>query len=52
MAPIGWGWALAVWRYAAAWMLVNDRVKMAGYRLVEGGIPWLSARHATEARIA
>ncbi len=33
MAPIGWGWALAVWGYALAWFLVNDRVKLATYRI-------------------
>lgn len=34
MAPIGWGWALAVWGYALAWFLVNDRVKLATYRIL------------------
>jgi len=34
MPPIGWGWALAVWGYALAWFLVNDRVKLAAYRLL------------------
>jgi H+-transporting ATPase len=33
MAPIGWGWALLVWGYALAWFLVNDRVKLAAYRV-------------------
>jgi H+-transporting ATPase len=33
MAPIGWGWALSVWGYAFAWFLVNDRVKLAAYRI-------------------
>jgi len=32
MRPIGWGWALAVWGYALAWFLVNDRIKLAAYR--------------------
>ena len=35
MAPIGWEWALAVWGYALAWFLVNDRVKLAAYRVFE-----------------
>jgi len=35
MAPIGWGWALFVWAYALAWFLVNDRVKLAAYRVFE-----------------
>jgi H+-transporting ATPase len=33
MTPIGWGWGLAVWGYALAWFLLNDRVKLAGYRI-------------------
>jgi H+-transporting ATPase len=35
MAPIGWGWALLIWGYALAWFLVNDRVKLAAYRVFE-----------------
>ena len=35
MPPIGWGWALAVWGYALAWFLVNDRVKLAAYRIFD-----------------
>jgi hypothetical protein len=31
----GWGWALAVWGYALAWFLVNDRVKLAAYRVFD-----------------
>jgi H+-transporting ATPase len=33
MAPIGWYWALLVWGYAMAWFLVNDRLKLAAYRI-------------------
>jgi H+-transporting ATPase len=33
MTPIGWGWAGLVWGYALAWFLVNDRVKLAAYRV-------------------
>ncbi|HEX4047293.1 MAG TPA: plasma-membrane proton-efflux P-type ATPase [Elusimicrobiota bacterium] len=35
MSPIGWGWAAAVWGYALAWFLVNDRIKLGAYRLLE-----------------
>jgi H+-transporting ATPase len=35
MPPIGWNWALAVWGYALAWFLVNDRIKLAAYRLLD-----------------
>lgn len=34
MAPIGWGWAAAVWGYAFAWFLINDRIKLATYRVI------------------
>jgi H+-transporting ATPase len=34
MAPIGWGWAAVVWVYAVGWFLVNDRVKLLAYRLI------------------
>jgi H+-transporting ATPase len=37
MPPIGWVWALAVWAYALAWFLVNDRVKLAAYRIFDHG---------------
>jgi H+-transporting ATPase len=35
MTPIGWGWGLAVWGYALAWFMVNDRVKLAAYRIFD-----------------
>ncbi len=35
MAPIGWHWALVVWGYALAWFLVNDRIKLAAYRIFD-----------------
>jgi H+-transporting ATPase len=35
MYPIGWGWALLVWGYALGWFLINDRVKLAAYKLLE-----------------
>jgi H+-transporting ATPase len=40
MPPIGWGWALAVWGYALACFVVNDRIKLAAYRIIDpkGGI--------------
>jgi H+-transporting ATPase len=44
MPPIGWGWGVAIWGYALAWFLVNDRVKLAAYRIIDPHRPWLSAR--------
>jgi len=35
MSPLGWGWALFVWAYALAWFLVNDRVKLLAYRILD-----------------
>jgi H+-transporting ATPase len=35
MTPLGWGWALLVWGYALVWFLLNDRVKLAAYRIFD-----------------
>jgi H+-transporting ATPase len=35
MTPLGWSWALFVWGYALAWFLVNDRVKLLAYRVLD-----------------
>jgi H+-transporting ATPase len=35
MTPLGWGWAAFVWGYALAWFLINDRVKLLAYRLLD-----------------
>jgi H+-transporting ATPase len=35
MTPLGWGWAGFVWGYALAWALVNDRVKLLAYRILD-----------------
>jgi H+-transporting ATPase len=37
MTPIGWGWALLVWGYAALWFLFNDRVKLATLHFLNRG---------------
>jgi H+-transporting ATPase len=34
MPPIGWELAFLVWGYAIVWFLVNDRVKLLGYRIL------------------
>lgn len=39
MTPLGWGWALFVWGYALAWFLVNDRVKLFAYRILDPAKP-------------
>ncbi len=35
MTPLGWGWALFVWAYALVWFLVNDRLKLLAYRILD-----------------
>jgi H+-transporting ATPase len=35
MTPLGWGWALFVWGYALTWFLINDRIKLLAYRLLD-----------------
>ncbi len=35
MTPLGWGWAAFVWVYALAWFLLNDRVKLLAYKVLD-----------------
>ena len=35
MTPLGWGWTLFVWGYALGWFLVNDRLKLLAYRILD-----------------
>lgn len=35
MTPIGWLWALFVWGYAIAWFLLNDRIKLLAYWILD-----------------
>jgi H+-transporting ATPase len=35
MTPLGWGWAAFVWGYALIWALVNDRVKLLAYAILD-----------------
>jgi magnesium-transporting ATPase (P-type) len=44
MTPIGWVWGLAVWGYALAWFMVNDRVKLAAYRIFDPTEPALLSK--------
>ena len=55
MPPLGWRWAILVWGYALAWFLVNDRIKLAAYKVFSphgegwlGKMNWL-ARHGVAA---
>jgi len=44
MVPIGWKWALLIWGYALVWFLVNDRIKLAGYRILDPAQSLLAGR--------
>ncbi len=35
MAPLGWTWAFFVWGYAFFWFLVNDRLKLFAYWILD-----------------
>ena len=35
MTPLGWRWTGFVWGYALIWFLVNDRVKLLAYRILD-----------------
>jgi H+-transporting ATPase len=41
MTPIGWGWSLLVWGYAFAWFIVNDGIKLLGYKIFDPAQPAL-----------
>lgn len=35
MTPLGWNWAGFVWGYALVWFLINDRLKVLAYRILD-----------------
>jgi H+-transporting ATPase len=35
MTPLGWRWAGFVWVYAISWFLLNDRVKLLAYKILD-----------------
>jgi H+-transporting ATPase len=47
MTPLGWGWAGFVWGYALIWALVNDRVKLLAYRILDRPKTPLSSKKTT-----
>ena len=52
MAPLPWKWAVFVWIYALGWALVNDRVKLVAYWILDrtkaGATPEERAGHKPE----
>jgi H+-transporting ATPase len=55
MEPLAWKWAFFVWGYALAWFLLNDRVKLLAYRILDrsttGATPEAGTRTKPEAKI-
>ena len=47
VTPLAWYWAAGVWGYAVAWFLVNDRVKLLVYRVLDRPGPSLPVGLAT-----
>jgi len=45
MTPLGWKYSGIVWGYAIAWLLVNDMVKLAAYRIFGKGNSGLFGKH-------
>ena len=35
MTPLGWKWAGFVWGYALIWALINDRIKLLAYKILD-----------------
>jgi H+-transporting ATPase len=35
MTPLGWKWAAFVWGYAVFWFLINDRLKLIAYKVLD-----------------
>lgn len=52
MTPLGWGWALFVWAYALIWFLVNDRVKLFAYGILDPAQADAKSRANASVRIA
>lgn len=55
MTPLGWGWAGFVWGYAVVWALINDRMKLAAYWILDradkGAAPKGKGEHPPETEV-
>jgi H+-transporting ATPase len=47
MQPLGWGYAGLVWGYTLGMFLIQDRVKLVGYRILERLSPGLATMQLT-----
>jgi H+-transporting ATPase len=36
VTPVGWKYALGIWAYALVWFVINDVIKRATYRQIQG----------------
>jgi H+-transporting ATPase len=52
MAPLGWWWALVVWGYCLAGFLLEDRVKLLGYRVFDHSLPGMLGSRQRKKRAA
>ena len=43
MTPLGWKWAAFVWGYALVWFLINDRLKLLAYKVLDAMKPGKAA---------
>jgi H+-transporting ATPase len=43
MTPLGWKWAAFVWGYAIFWFLINDRLKLIAYKVLDAMKPGRTA---------
>jgi H+-transporting ATPase len=54
MEPLPWQWALFVWVYALVWFLVNDRLKLLAYWILDrteaGATPQARGQHKLAAK--
>jgi len=41
LTPLGWTWVLVVWAYCLVWFLIEDRAKLACYRVFNWAEPGL-----------
>jgi H+-transporting ATPase len=48
MTPLGWGWALFTWGYALAWFLLNDRLKLLTYWILDSRKLKTTPKHEVE----
>ncbi len=51
MTPLGWKWAAFVWAYALVWFLINDRLKLLAYKVLDAMKPGAKPRKIVPAKV-